>query len=124
MDREEELIALYGLLGAILRLPARLRTQAAAWLAPEAPKGNGHGPRPPPIVNGSGVTPAPLRLAKRHQRKPTSTVAAERKLLAAMQENPGLSVIALANAAGSSRSATGERLELCGKLGDGVRKAA
>jgi DNA-binding IclR family transcriptional regulator len=35
---------------------------------------------------------------------------AERKLLEAMRDNPGLSVVALANAAGSSRSATGERL--------------
>ena len=43
-------------------------------------------------------------------RPKTSPKTAERKLLAAMADNPGLSVIALANAAGSSRSATGERL--------------
>ena len=42
--------------------------------------------------------------------KPTPAQAAERRLLAAMADNPGLSVVALANAAGSSRSATGERL--------------
>ena len=42
--------------------------------------------------------------------KPTAAQAAERQLLAAMADNPGLSVVALANAAGSSRAATGERL--------------
>jgi hypothetical protein len=48
--------------------------------------------------------------AKARRVKPTPAQAAEQKLLTAMRQNPGLSVIALANAAGSGRSATGERL--------------
>lgn len=41
---------------------------------------------------------------------PTNARTAERQLLAAMRDNPCLSVIALANAAAASRSTTGERL--------------
>jgi hypothetical protein len=65
--------------------------------------GNGHDPHPPPYVG-----------KRKHGRPKTSPKNAERKLIAAMQDNPGLSVIALANAAGSSRSATGERIETDG----------
>jgi hypothetical protein len=52
-------------------------------------------------------TTDPRRLRRRDRR---AAQAAEQRLLTAMRQNPGLSVIALANAAGSSRSATGERL--------------
>ena len=69
-----------------------------------APKPNGHDPHPPTIASE-------LRPAKARRRKSTfSAKTAERKLIEAMRDNPGLSVVALANAAGSSRSATGERL--------------
>jgi hypothetical protein len=64
------------------------------------------------------VTPPTRRPAKARQRKSTfSAKTAERKLLEARRDNPGLSVIALANAAGSSRSATGERLRQLGLRG-------
>ncbi len=42
--------------------------------------------------------------------KPSGAKAAERRLLAAMQESPGSSVVALAHAVGAGRSITGERL--------------
>jgi hypothetical protein len=78
------------------------------------PEANGHDPYP---VNGSGILqepprprPAPYQGKIRRGRPKTSTKTAEKRLIAAMPDNPGLSVIALANAAGSSRSATGERL--------------
>ena len=51
-----------------------------------------------------------VKVQAKRTRKPTPAQAAERKLLAAMRDNPGLSIVALANAAGSSRTATGERL--------------
>jgi hypothetical protein len=60
-----------------------------------------HPPVPPP---------APRQTEARHRKSTFSAKTAERKLLEAMRDNPGLPVIALANAAGSSRSATGERL--------------
>jgi hypothetical protein len=101
VDREE-LLKLHAALGAVLALPDSIRELLAKWL--EASKPNGHDPHPP-------VTRPTPRSAKAGQRKSTfSAKTAERKLLAAMRDNPGLSVIALANAAGSSRSATGERL--------------
>jgi DNA-binding IclR family transcriptional regulator len=55
--------------------------------------------------------------------KPTLAEAAEQRLLAAMRDNPGLTVIALANAAGGSRSATGERLRQMAKRGVVVKSS-
>jgi hypothetical protein len=56
-------------------------------------------------------TPRTVKVQAGRRRKSTfSAKTAERKLIEAMQANPGLSLIALANAAGSSRSATGDRL--------------
>jgi hypothetical protein len=102
------------LIDAFLALPEDLRAEVSRLLASGSPKPNGHDPRP---VHGDGVASPPTRSqpsphsGKARRRKSIfSAKTAERKLIAAMQDNPGLSVIALANAAGSSRSATGERL--------------
>jgi hypothetical protein len=102
----EELVALRDAIDMTLALPDSLRALLAQWLAPEASKPNGHDLRSP-------VPTPPLRTVKARaarRAKPFSTKTAERRLLAAMADNPGLSVIALANAAASSRSAIGERL--------------
>jgi hypothetical protein len=86
MDREE-LLKLHAALGAVLALPESIRELLAKWLETAKPND------------------------KARRRKSTfSAKTAERKLLEAMRDNPNLSVIALANAAGSSRSVTGERL--------------
>jgi Winged helix-turn-helix DNA-binding len=101
MDREE-LLKVHAALGAALAPPESIRELLAKWL--ETAKPNGRDPHPP-------VLPPTPRPAKTRRRKSAfSAKTAERKLLEAMRDNPGLSVIALANAAGSSRSATGERL--------------
>jgi hypothetical protein len=101
MDREE-LLKLHAALGAVLALPDSIRELLVKWL--ETSKPNGHDPHPPVL------TPTPPPAKARRRKSAFSAKTAERKLLAAMADNPGLSVIALANAAGSSRSATGERL--------------
>ena len=102
MDRAE-LAALRDAIDLLLRCPDDVCEQLAKWFLPKAAKSNGHDPHPPPH-------PTPYVGKIRRGRPKTSAKTAERKLLAAMQDNPGVSVIALANAAGSSRSATGERL--------------
>jgi hypothetical protein len=106
----EELIALRDAIDLTLALPERIRRMLAEWLMPEAAKPNGHDPHTP-----APTPPLPLKAktktkAKARRVKPTPAQAAEQRLLAAMADNPGLPVIALANAAGSSRSGTGERL--------------
>ena len=109
MDRER-LTALRDVLDLILRLPDSVRVQVAQWLALEVARPNGHDPRPPVFP---APTPRPHKVKVKTQRrgKPNKAETAERRLIAAMQDNPGLSVIALANAAGSSRSGTGERFD-------------
>jgi hypothetical protein len=100
---QAELAALRDALDALLKCPDVAREQLVRWFTPEAAKPNGHDshhPARPP-------TPRPGK-ARRH--KPPSAAIAERKLLEAMKNNPNMSVIALADAAGSSRSAAGERL--------------
>lgn len=71
---------------------------------PAAARPNGHDRHAP--------MPMPPRTAKAkaRPRKPPAAEEAERKLLRAMRDNPGLSVIALANAAAAGRSVTGGRL--------------
>jgi hypothetical protein len=94
------------LIDAFLALPEDLRADVCRLLMSGSPKPNSrdlHSPAP------SSRPPAPPARA-RHRQSIFSAKTAERKLLAAMRDNPGLSVIALANAVGSSRSATGERL--------------
>ena len=100
---------LHTALGAVLAQPDSVRELLVKWLTPAAAKPNGHDPHPP--VTPPAPRPAKAKTrAKARRVKPTPAQAAEQRLLAAMRDNPGLSVIALANAAGSSRSATGERL--------------
>ena len=81
------------------------------------PKPNGHDRHPPlaapeRVTETAGVSArrSPTPYAGKARRGKPSAKTAERKLLEAMRETPGLSVAALANAAASSRSATGERL--------------
>ena len=105
MNREE-LVQLRDAIDMTLALPDSIRELLAQWLTPEAAKPNGHDPHPPVPT----PTPRPLKVQVARRAKPTSAKTAERKLIAAMRDNPGLSVTALANAAGSSRSAAGERL--------------
>jgi hypothetical protein len=102
----DELVALRDALDVVLALPDSLRKLLAQWLTPAAAKPNGDDPRPPV------PTPPPraVKVSAARRAEPTSAKTAERELIAAMRAYPGLSVIALANAAGSSRSATGERL--------------
>ena len=102
----EELIALRDAIDLTLALPDSLRELMAQWLAPAAAKPNGHDHNPPAPMS----TPRMVKVRAKRIRKPPPAQVAERKLLAAMRDNPGLSVIALANVAGSSRTATGERL--------------
>jgi hypothetical protein len=105
MDREE-LLTLHAALGAVLALPDSVRELLVKWLTPAAAKPNGRDPHPPVPL----ATPRPTKAKSTRRMKPTPAQAAEQRLLTAMRQNPGLSVIALANAAGSGRSATGERL--------------
>ena len=118
----DELTALRDAIDTVLTWPGSVRAEIARWLAPAAAKpGNGldlHPPVAPPVrtdqellgaVQRSSTKPTPYA-GKARRAKPSPAKAAEQRLLTAMRENPGLSVNALANAAGSSRSATGERL--------------
>ena len=91
---------------AALALPDSIRELLAQWLAPAAAKPNGRDPHPPVPL----ATPRPTKAKSTRRVKTIPARAAEQRLLTAMRQNPGLTVIALANAAGSSRSATGERL--------------
>jgi hypothetical protein len=90
----EELAALRDAIDITLALPDNLREMLAQWLTPEAAKPDGHDHHP------AVPTPRQRTVKVRAARcaKPTSAKTAERKLVAAMQDNPGLSVIALANA--------------------------
>jgi hypothetical protein len=120
MDRDE-LTALRDAIDVMLAWPDALRAEIARWLSPEAAKpGNGLDPHPPPVVQSAEVPKrnisSPFRSPTPHAGKArpgapaTSAKAAEQRLLAAMQEHSGATVIALAKAAGANRSSTGERL--------------
>jgi hypothetical protein len=98
----EELVALRDAIDLTLALPDSIREQVARWLTPEAAKPNGRDPHPPVLALGS-------RPAKARRDKPFNAQTAERRLLTAMQESPGSSVVELARAAGRGRSVAGER---------------
>lgn len=108
MNREE-LIQLRDAIDLALALPDSVRKLLAQWLAPETAKPNGHDPHPPPLASASAkaLSGKSSLLA---QKAEAQARASEQRLLAAMRDNPGLTVVALANAAGASRSAAGERL--------------
>jgi hypothetical protein len=132
----EELVELRDAINTLLSWPDNVRDQIAAWLAPEAAKpGNGVDPHPAVAPTGKALkngnlpdldlpvsasetdggsprqaAPRPYAGKARRGRSPLSGKAAERKLLEAMRESPGLSVAALAKAVSAGRSTTGERL--------------
>jgi hypothetical protein len=107
----EELVQLRDAIDMTLALPDSIRELLAQWLAPEAAKPNGRDPHPP-VPSPPPKAASTPRPAKAQRANPGAAHgrAAERKLIAAMRDNPNLTVVALANAAGSSRSAAGERL--------------
>jgi hypothetical protein len=113
----EELIALRDAIDMTLALPDSLRELLAQWLAPEASKPNGHDRSPPTPTPSTPrpVTPIPPRVkAEVKHDNPAHARAAERKLLAAMRERPGLSATLLAKAVGAGLSTTKERLRRMG----------
>ncbi len=117
MNREE-LVALRTALDAVLTWPDAVRAEMARWLAVENPKPNGLDRHPP-------STAPTLRPAEaRRGRSPAAAKAGEQRLIATMRESPGLSVAALARAAASSRSRTGERLRQLAAEGTVEKDAA
>jgi len=108
----EELIALRDAIDITLALPDSIREMLAQWLAPAAAKPNGHDPHPlapTPTLKAASRPPT----AKRYDN-PAHARAAERKLLAVMREQPGLSTALLAKAVGAGLSTTKERLRRMG----------
>jgi hypothetical protein len=97
MNREE-LIQLRDAIDMTLALPDSIRALLAQWLAPEGAKpGNGLDPHPPPSPSPNVSTPKHSAASRRaRQAKPFNVQTAERRLLAAMADNPNSTVIALA----------------------------
>lgn len=67
---------------------------------------------------------SPRQVKARRGKPPTSAKTAEQRLLTALQEHPGASVITLASASGTSRSAAGERLRVLARRGIVEKDAA
>jgi MarR family len=102
-----QLTALRNAIDVVLSWPDSIRSEIARWLSPDASKpGNGRDPHPLRIAPISRPHSAKARRNSPFNMKKT----AEIRLLEALRETPGLSVAALAKAAGSSRSVAGERL--------------
>ena len=122
MNREN-LVMLHAALGELLTWPPGVLDEIARWLA-QAAKPNGHDPHPP---NGKDLDPPPIaspsprstpyagksstRAQPLRHVGPVDARTAERKLIAAMQASPGLSIAALANATDVSRSTMERRLQ-------------
>jgi hypothetical protein len=112
----EELIQLRDAIDMTLALPDSIRELLAQWLTPAIAKPNGRGPHPPvpPPTSEAALAPRPaVSKATRHDN-PTHAREAERKLLAAMRERPGLSSASLAKVVGAGLSTTKERLRRMG----------
>jgi hypothetical protein len=121
----EELTALRDSIDLTLALPDSIREMLAQWLAPAAAKPNGvdrHPPQFQPVdaSNSASRIAAPEKAAskppppiKRYDN-PAHARAAERKLLAAMREQPGLSAASLAKIVGAGLSTTKERVRRMG----------
>jgi hypothetical protein len=110
----EELVALRYVIDLTLALPDSIREMLAQWLAPAIAKPNGHGPHlPVPLLTSR---PATRVKAKAKYDNPAHARTAERRLLAAMREHPGLSAASLAKVVGAGLSATKERLRRMGAL--------
>jgi hypothetical protein len=108
----EELVQLRDAIDLTLALPDSIRELLAQWLAPAEAKPNGHDPRPP--VPTPTPRPATRVKAKAGHDNPAHARAAERELLAAMRERPGLSAALLAKVVGAGLSTTKERLRRMG----------
>ena len=109
----EELVQLRDAIDITLALPDSIREILAQWLAPAAAKPNGHAPHPlTPTLKPAPAASKP-RTSKRYDN-PAHARAAERKLLAAMRERPGLSAASLAKVVGAGLSTTKERLRRMG----------
>jgi hypothetical protein len=115
----EELTALRDAIDITLALPDSIRELLAQWLTPATAKSNGRDPHPPvPTPSPKAASmPRPAgskpHAAKRYDN-PAYARAAERKLLAAMREHPGLSAALLAKVVGAGLSTTKERLRRMG----------
>ena len=111
----EELAALRDVIDMTLALPDSVRELLAQWLAPETARPNGHDPHPPAPMAGPmpRLAVSKPHVAKRHDN-PAHARTAERRLLAAMRERPGLSAASLAKAVGAGLSTTKERLRRMG----------
>jgi len=125
----DELVQLRDALTAVLAWPQPVVDQVARWLAPEPAKpGNGLDHSPPPPTSSESKEGSPRRqpapyAGKVHRGRPPASGklakanAGERKLLAAMQANPGASANALAKAAAMSRSTVADGLRRLAKRG-------
>jgi len=132
-----ELAALRDALTAVLAWPQPVLELVARWLAPEPAKpngrgdgestarelskSNGHDPHPAAASASIGRSPmvgdAPPSGVQARRGKLAKAQAGERKLLAAMQANPGASANALAKAAAMSRSTAADGLRRLAKRG-------
>jgi hypothetical protein len=110
----EELTALRDAIDMTLALPDSIRELLAQWLAPAAAKPNGHGPHRPVPPPTPKAAPTPCSVASKPYDNPAHARAAERRLLAAMRERPGLSAASLAKIVGAGLSTTKERLRRMG----------
>jgi Winged helix-turn-helix DNA-binding len=110
----EELTALRDAIDMTLALPDSIRGLLAQWLAPAATRPNGHDPHPPVPPASPKAAPAPRPASSKPYDNPAHARAAEKKLLAAMREHPGLSAASLAKVVGAGLSTTKERLRRMG----------
>ena len=108
----EELAQLRDAIDTVLALPDSIRELLAKWL--ETAKPNGHDPHLPAVPSPTLKAASKPHTAKRYDN-PAHARAAERRLLAAMREHPGLSAASLAKVVGAGLSTTKERLRRMGE---------
>ena len=106
-------MALRDAIDVTLALPDSIREILAQWLSPAATKPNGHDHLPSAPSPTSKAAPTPRPTAPQTYDNPAHARTAERKLLAAMRERPGLSTASLAKVVGAGLSTTKERLRRC-----------
>lgn len=109
----KELVALRDAVDLALALPDSIRELLAQWLALAAAKAQRPRSSPPvPVpVPSPEAAPTPRPAASKPYDNPAHARAAERKLLAAMREHPGLSAASPAKVVGAGLSTTKERLK-------------